>query len=128
MRSSAGAFCKTGPGGPAVTRPPFLFRTVTRFEMNQGMTSWTRARRRALRSEMPREPVVMAPKPEWLEHKDVLALLKAEVAKAGSQTAWAKQHRVDRPSVCAALNGLKKTSPQLIKALGLRKIVLYARV
>jgi hypothetical protein len=32
---------------------------------------------------------------------------------------------VDRPSVCAALNGQKKTSPQIVKALGLRKIVLY---
>jgi hypothetical protein len=35
---------------------------------------------------------------------------------------------VDRPSVCATLNGNKKTSPQLIKALGLKKIVVYTRL
>ncbi len=66
-----------------------------------------------------------APKRERFDDKGVLALLKAEIAKAGSQTAWARRHRVDRPSVCAALNGQKKTSPQILKALGLRKVVRY---
>jgi hypothetical protein len=74
------------------------------------------------------ELTVKPSKRQLLDDKDVLALLKAEIAKAGSQSTWARQHRVDRPSVCATLNGNKKTSPQLIKALGLKKIVVYTRL
>jgi len=56
-----------------------------------------------------------------------LELLRAEVAKAGSQQAWAKQHNVDRPRVSAVLAGSRKLTPQIAAALGLTRVVAYER-
>ena len=64
-----------------------------------------------------------------LKFEEVLNLLRAEVARAGSQVAWAKQHGVDRPTLNIVLNGGRKTiPPQILKAVGLKKIVAYKRI
>jgi hypothetical protein len=64
---------------------------------------------------------------ELLHVEDVLALLRAEVAKSGSQTEWARHHGVDRSCVCAALNGNKPLQPKIIRALGLKATIAYTR-
>lgn len=65
---------------------------------------------------------------ELLNIEDVLALLRAEVAKSGSQIEWARQHGVDRSCVCAAINGTKPLQPKIIRALGLKATIAYTRV
>jgi hypothetical protein len=64
---------------------------------------------------------------EMLNAEDVLALLRAEVAKSGSQIEWARQHGVDRSCVCAAINGTKPLQPKIIRALGLKATIAYTR-
>jgi hypothetical protein len=65
---------------------------------------------------------------EVLNAQDVLALLRAEVAKSGSQSKWARQHGVDRSVVSAVINGTKPLQPKIIRALGLKGTIAYARV
>jgi hypothetical protein len=65
---------------------------------------------------------------ELLNVEDVLALLRAEVAKSGSQIEWARQHSVDRSCVCAAINGTKPLQPKIIRALGLKATIAYTRL
>jgi hypothetical protein len=65
---------------------------------------------------------------EMLNVEDVLALLRAEVAKSGSQIEWARQHGVDRSCVCAAINGSKPLQPKIIRALGLKATIAYTRL
>jgi len=65
-------------------------------------------------------------KREMLNVEDVLALLRAEVAKSGSQIEWARQHGVDRSCVCAAINGTKPLQPKIIRALGLKATIAYS--
>jgi heterodisulfide reductase subunit C len=67
--------------------------------------------------------------PRQLEIEEILKLLRAEVAKAGSQVAWAKQHGVDRTVVNVVLNRTRKSiPPQILKALRLKKVVIYCLV
>jgi hypothetical protein len=64
-------------------------------------------------------------KPTLLTTGDVRDLLRAEVARTGTQTEWARQRRVDRSIVCSFLTGGKTLQPRIVKALGLRKIIAY---
>jgi hypothetical protein len=59
-----------------------------------------------------------------LEQKDIVQLLRAEVEKAGSQTAWAKKHWIDLAYVNGVLHGARRPSERIIRALGLRTVVL----
>jgi hypothetical protein len=66
------------------------------------------------------------------EHKlltvdDVRELLRAEIDKAGTQTAWARRARVNRSIACAILAGKKTLQPKIVKALGLKKVIAYTR-
>ena len=54
------------------------------------------------------------------EHKAVIQLLLSEVQKAGSQTAWANRHGLDRTVVNQVLHGTKQPCESIIRALGLR--------
>ena len=54
-----------------------------------------------------------------LEAKDVLALLRSEIARAGSQAAWAKQAGVSRIVVNKILNGRGFPTKKILKALKL---------
>ena len=58
---------------------------------------------------------------------DVCELLRAEIGKAGTQTAWARRARVNRSIACAILAGKKTLQPKIVKALGLRKVIAYTR-
>jgi hypothetical protein len=66
-------------------------------------------------------------KAKILTANDVLDLLRAEVEKAGSQRKWASENGVDRTVVCRVLGGFYKPQNSLVRALGLKKVVAYAR-
>jgi hypothetical protein len=63
-----------------------------------------------------------------LVYEDVMKLLRAEIAAAGSQREWARKKRVDRTVVNTALSGRGKLQPKIVKALGLEAITVYRRV
>ena len=56
-----------------------------------------------------------------LERKDIVQLLRTEVEKAGSQTAWATKNGIDRGDVNRVLHGAMQPTGSIIRALGLRK-------
>ncbi len=56
-----------------------------------------------------------------LDEQDVLRLLRVEVEKDGSQAAWARRRRIERPSVNAMLSGRIPVSRSVAEALGLRR-------
>ena len=57
-----------------------------------------------------------------MEAKDVVALLRSEVTRAGSQAAWAEKVGVSRIVVNKILNGHELPTKKIIKALKLRMV------
>jgi hypothetical protein len=57
-----------------------------------------------------------------LNDDDVIDLLRAAVEREGSQSAFAKRYGVDRTDLNAILNGRRRISASLAKALGLRRV------
>lgn len=57
-----------------------------------------------------------------LEPKDVTELLRAEIEKAGSQSAWARKTGVQRSEICKVLHGKGHPNEKMIRALGLRAV------
>ena len=55
------------------------------------------------------------------DEDDVIHLLRAAVEREGSQIAFADRYGVDRAYVSTVLNGRRRVSGSLVKALGLRK-------
>jgi hypothetical protein len=55
------------------------------------------------------------------DEEDVIRLLRVEIEKEGSQSAWARRHRIERPSVNAMLSGRIPVSKTVADALGLRR-------
>jgi DNA-binding phage protein len=55
-----------------------------------------------------------------LSLKDVIQLLRAEVERAGSQSAFAKKAGVNRATVNRVLRGRLPPTPKIIRALNLR--------
>ena len=53
---------------------------------------------------------------------DVVHLLRAAVEREGSQIAFADRYGVDRAYVSTVLNGKRRVSGSLVKALGLRRV------
>lgn len=64
---------------------------------------------------------------ELLDHDDVLDLLRSEIAKVGSQSEWAKEHRVDRPIVNRILSGQRNIQPKVTDALGLEEVEFFRK-
>jgi len=62
-----------------------------------------------------------------LEQKDIVQLLRCEVEKAGSQAARAKKHGVDRSRVNKVLQRQRAPTESIIRALGLRIVVVSDR-
>jgi DNA-binding phage protein len=60
-----------------------------------------------------------------LTRKDVLQLLRREVAKAGGQSAWARKTGVNRSILNKALQERKPAQKSVLKALGLE--IVYRR-
>jgi hypothetical protein len=55
------------------------------------------------------------------DDKDVIGLLRVEIEKVGSQTAFARRYSVDRPNVNAMLSGRIPVSKDIADAIGLRR-------
>jgi DNA-binding phage protein len=62
---------------------------------------------------------------KMLTRKDVLQLLRREVAKAGGQSAWARKTGVNRSILNKALHERKPAQKSVLKALGLE--IVYRR-
>jgi len=52
---------------------------------------------------------------------DIITLLRTEIQKAGSITAWANNASIDRTVVSAALHHKRSIPKRVIRALGLRR-------
>lgn len=57
----------------------------------------------------------------------VLALLRAECEKAGSQSAFAKLHGLSHAYVSDTLSGRRDPSKAILDALGLEAVVTYRK-
>jgi hypothetical protein len=57
-----------------------------------------------------------------LDEEDVIRLLRVEIEKDGSQSAWARRRSIERPSVNAMLSGRIPVSKSVADALGLRRV------
>ena len=57
-----------------------------------------------------------------LNDDDVVHLLKGAVEREGGQTAFANRRGIDRVMINMILNGKRRVSGPLVKALGLRKV------
>ena len=55
------------------------------------------------------------------DEDDVIRLLRAAIERDGSQAAWARRRRIERPSVNAMLSGRIPVSRSVADALGLRR-------
>ena len=67
------------------------------------------------------------PKLKLLDLEDVLALLRAEISSAGGQTEWARGK--DSVEFRSRMSWVDIGSvPATLKALGLRKVVVYTRL
>jgi DNA-binding phage protein len=62
--------------------------------------------------------------PRVLDASDIRRLLETEVAAAGSQSEWARKNRIDRAFLNKVLRKGKPPSAKLIRALGLRIVVM----
>jgi hypothetical protein len=60
-----------------------------------------------------------------LNDDDVFDLLKAAVKRDGSQAAFAERYNVNRSELNSILNGRRRISAPLAKALGLRKVYVF---
>jgi hypothetical protein len=56
------------------------------------------------------------------DEEDVIRLLRIAIEKVGSQAAWARRSRIERPSVNAMLAGRIPVSRTVADALGLRRV------
>jgi hypothetical protein len=61
-----------------------------------------------------------------LSSQDVIALLRAEIDKVGTESEWARQSGANRSSVNLALKGRVGIQKNLLDALGLEMVVAYA--
>ena len=71
-------------------------------------------------SKMPRR------KRQLLSHEDVVQLLRAEIGKAGTESAWARRTGANRTSLNLALKGRVGLQKNILDALGLKKVVVVA--
>ncbi len=62
-----------------------------------------------------------------LNDDEAFDLLKAAVEREGSQAAFAKRFDVNRSELSSILNGRRRISASLAKALGLRKVYVAER-
>jgi hypothetical protein len=60
-----------------------------------------------------------------LTFDDVRELLRREVAKSGSQSAWARNAGVRPSEVSVVLTGRKKPNKGVLAGLGLKRVICY---
>jgi hypothetical protein len=61
-----------------------------------------------------------------LELEDVVQLLRSEVERLGSQSAFARAAGVDRAVVCKILRGRALLQPKILRALNVRMVFVLA--
>ena len=61
-----------------------------------------------------------------LEVEDVIRLLRSEVERMGSQSAFPKAAGVDRAIVCKILRGRAPLQPKILRALNVRMVFVLA--
>jgi DNA-binding phage protein len=59
-----------------------------------------------------------------LDNDAVLSLLHADIKRAGGVVAWSNKHNIHRTTISKALSGRTPPTKGIIKALGLRIIVV----
>jgi hypothetical protein len=59
---------------------------------------------------------------QFLEHEDVMRLLRSEIERAGGQSAWAKMVGVNRTNLNKHLHGKYPLNRKIIEALKLRVV------
>jgi hypothetical protein len=67
----------------------------------------------------PSQGVIRRSRTRMLDDKDVIRLLRSEVDRAGGQSSWARQERIDRTLLNRVLSGRRPPSEQIIRALRL---------
>jgi hypothetical protein len=60
-----------------------------------------------------------------LNDDDVADLVREAVRREGSQAAFAKRYGINRTDLSAFLNGRRRISASLARALGLRKVYVF---
>jgi hypothetical protein len=60
-----------------------------------------------------------------VDEDDVIHLLRAAVKREGSQIAFADRYGVDRAIISTVLNGRRRISGSLVKALRLRRVYVF---
>jgi len=65
-------------------------------------------------------------KRQLLSYEDVVELLRSEIGKAGTESAWARRTGANRTSLNLALKGRVGLQKNLLDALGLKKVVVVA--
>ena len=59
-----------------------------------------------------------------IDSTDIRHLLGAAVAAVGSQSAWARKHQINRPSINKVMRAEREPTGDIIRALGLRFVVV----
>ena len=60
-----------------------------------------------------------------MDSDDVLRLLRQRIAEAGTKYRFCIENDVHQGTLCKVLKGEKKIEPQILVALGLRRVVSY---
>lgn len=68
------------------------------------------------------------PPREYLDGADVFAELARAIRDAGGQKAWCEAHGIAPQHVNDVLHARREISDRILRALGLRRVVRYARV
>jgi DNA-binding phage protein len=62
-----------------------------------------------------------------MNREEVIEQLRNAIAQAGSQAAWARRHNLSRTAVHRALRGDKPLRPEVLRALGLKRVDWYVK-
>jgi hypothetical protein len=63
-----------------------------------------------------------------MTNERAVKLLRAAVAEAGGQAAWARAHGITQAAVSLTLSGHRQPGPQILAALGLARVTRIAKV
>jgi hypothetical protein len=83
---------------------------------------WKKWNRSSMKSKVTASVVKFGRPGIIFDEEDVIRLLRLEIEKDGSQAAWARRCKIERPSVNAMLAGRIPVSRTVADALGLRRV------
>ena len=76
----------------------------------------------------PTEAAVLTTDMLALDQNDVIGLLRSEVKRAGGQKQWARMSGVAPSMISMVLTGDRPPNEKIIRALKLRRVVIFERV